>query len=374
MCSYSVEMSALSYRPELDGLRSVAVYLVLAFHAGVVTMSGGFIGVDLFFVLSGFLVTQVVAREVDRSGTVRLGDFYARRVRRLLPAAVVVVVLTGAAQVLLVSLPLRLEMIDDARAALLYYANWHFVVESRDYFADAESASPFLHFWSLAVEEQFYIVFPLLVLLTLRTRRDPQRALSVLVGAVFLVSVVAQVITARYDPDLAYYGTHTRAYQLAAGALLAIWTRRSRTYRGSTPTPPHDLRVREAERAGDWVGVTSASRRATRAGRVRLFPVAALVVIVVLSTNAVDLPPWLRGILATLAAVSLIAALTSTPDGSLVRVLGFWGSALPGTDLLWHLPVALAGPADGCGAVRDTSPRASHDRRCVGHRPRRVVP
>lgn len=147
--------SSLRYRPELDGVRAIAVYLVLAYHAGVGAATGGFVGVDLFFVLSGFLVSGVILREVDERGTFSLRHFYARRVRRLLPAALVVVVAAAALELLTSSVATRAGFVDDARAALLYVANWQFIGEARDYFATVESPSPFLHFWSLSIEEQF---------------------------------------------------------------------------------------------------------------------------------------------------------------------------------------------------------------------------
>ena len=121
--------------------------------------------------LSGFLVSHVIWAEVDRSGSFRLGWFYARRVRRLLPAAVLVIVVTAAVQLLVASAPQRSGMVRDAQSALVYLSNWHFIADSRDYFAaDAVDASPFLHFWSLSIEEQFYVVLPLALLLLLRLR------------------------------------------------------------------------------------------------------------------------------------------------------------------------------------------------------------
>ncbi|HET7587218.1 MAG TPA: acyltransferase [Gammaproteobacteria bacterium] len=157
-----------SYRPALDGLRCVAVYLVLLFHAGLSAVDGGFIGVDIFFVLSGFLISNVIFSEIDRSGTLRLGHFYARRVRRLLPAAVVTIVVTSTVFMLILPTAARLPFVRDAQSALLYFANWHFLFQSNDYFGAAIDKSPFLHFWSLSVEEQFYFVFPALLLVLTR--------------------------------------------------------------------------------------------------------------------------------------------------------------------------------------------------------------
>ena len=131
-----------SHRPALDGVRALAIYLVLFFHSGMLAFDGGFVGVDLFFVLSGFLVTSVLFSEIDATGSLRLGQFYARRVRRLLPAAVVVVVATGFVFVLFTSVVRRLTLVGDAQSALLYYANWHFLGQSDDYFASTLVQQP----------------------------------------------------------------------------------------------------------------------------------------------------------------------------------------------------------------------------------------
>src|SRR5450432_643787 len=123
------------YRPALDGLRTIAIYLVVLFHAGLFHVSNGFIGVDVFFVLSGFLVTHVITREWDRSGGLRVRRFYARRVRRLLPAAVALVVSVVALTTLVQPRLTRISFIGDAKASLLYVANWHFLSASTNYFA-----------------------------------------------------------------------------------------------------------------------------------------------------------------------------------------------------------------------------------------------
>lgn len=211
------------HRPALDGVRCVAVYLVLMFHGGLAVARGGFIGVDLFFVLSGFLITNVLLTDSERYGRIRFGRFYARRARRLLPAAVLTVVTTCVVFLLIAGVVERLPLVGDAQSALLYVANWRFLHQQNDYFAVGVAKSPFLHFWSLGIEEQFYVVFPL-VLMTL-TRRG-HRTTVVGLGLLLALSVAAQLHWASADPNHAYYGTDARAYQLMAGALLACFLRR----------------------------------------------------------------------------------------------------------------------------------------------------
>lgn len=302
-----------TYRPALDGLRTVAVYLVLLFHTGLAAVGGGFIGVDLFFVLSGFLVSNVILSEIDRTGTLRLGRFYARRVRRLLPAAVVVVVATSAVFVLVSSLPRRLPLVGDAQSALLYVANWRFLFSAEDYFAADVEESPFLHFWSLAIEEQFYVVFPVLLLLLSRATRRWAWAMLAGLGAFFLLSLGSQLYWAQVDPNHAYYGTDARLYQLLAGALLAVALR----------TWQVQVRRRTAE----------------------TLAVGGLVAMLVLGSGLLSVTPSWRGIGATVASAVLIAGLSVREEGILSGVLSrpvpvFLGRISYGT-YLWHWPVIL---------------------------------
>lgn len=308
---------ALPYRPGLDGLRAVAVYLVVVFHAGVGALEGGFVGVDLFFVLSGFLVSGVILNEVDQRGTFSLGGFYARRVRRLLPAALLVIVATAALQLLLSSVAVRVDLVGDARGALLYVANWQFLAESGDYFALDDSPSPFLHFWSLSIEEQFYVAFPVLVLLALRLSRRPVRLLAAVIGAVALVSVALQVWRAAGDASYAYYATETRVYQLAAGVALMLLAR------GAAARP---------------VGA-ALSRASTPAAAL------GLVLLLVVASAAVDVSPSSRGLLATVAAVLVVGGVWWGPRGLVSRALSlplprYLGQVSYST-YLWHWPVLL---------------------------------
>ena len=210
------------YRAQLDGLRAVAVYLVVAFHAESVKLEGGFVGVDLFFVLSGFLVTNVILTDLADEGRLRLRRFYARRIRRLIPAAAIAVVGTSVFAVL-ISNPLdRSSWSGDATASSLWYANWHFIGKANDYFLSNDATSPFQHFWSLAIEEQFYLAFPaVLISLWLLMRRNVI-AITGIVAVLMIAGVGLQLYSADRDPNRSYLGTDTRAYQLLVGVLLAL--------------------------------------------------------------------------------------------------------------------------------------------------------
>jgi peptidoglycan/LPS O-acetylase OafA/YrhL len=304
-----------SYRPDLDGLRTVAVYLVLLFHAGLSWFVGGFIGVDLFFCLSGFLVTSVLMAELQDSGSLRVGRFYSRRVRRLLPAAVVVVVAVSLAFTLLWTVVRRASLVGDAASALLYYANIHFIAASGDYFATDVDKSPFLHFWSLSIEEQFYAFFPLLLLLLYRVR--PGRRKPVMLGALsalLVLSLADQLFFAARNVDRAYYGTDTRLYQLLAGALLT--TLLALTARRLRPSYAHAIAV------------------------------VGLVGVLVVASGLVDLDPSWRGIGATVTALMVLGGLAQSAGSALSRLLSvkpmvYLGKISYGT-YLWHWPVIIA--------------------------------
>ena len=224
--------------PALDGIRALAVVAVLLFHLRVPGFAGGFVGVDVFFVLSGFLITGLLLQDVSRHGSVRLGHFWARRFRRLMPAFVLVV-LTVIVWSATVALPMQREALRaDAVWSLLYVANWHFI-DTASYFENTGAPSPLQHVWSLAVEEQFYVVWPLVVaaLAVLGRRRmrrggghaEPgagERAIvgRVLAGALVLsaISVVLlAVLSDATSPERAYMGTDTKAFEPLAGAALA---------------------------------------------------------------------------------------------------------------------------------------------------------
>jgi peptidoglycan/LPS O-acetylase OafA/YrhL len=215
--------SADSFRPDLEGLRGVAILLVLAFHAGIPGIGGGFIGVDVFYVLSGFLITGLLLRERERTGRISLSGFYARRARRILPAAAVVLVLTLVAAAFVIS-PLDLPRVArDAVAVALSAGNIRFALGATDYFASDLAPSPFLHYWSLGVEEQFYLVWPALLILAMRLGRPRVTAAIALVG-VIAISYAASFYLTDASAAWAFYSLPTRAWQLALGGLIAAGT------------------------------------------------------------------------------------------------------------------------------------------------------
>src|SRR5690606_31232583 len=151
-----------SFRADIEGLRAVAVLLVMLFHAGL-PVNGGYVGVDVFFVISGFLITGLLLREVEASGKISFVDFYARRARRLLPAGCMVLVATAIAIWQLAPPIERRSFAGDVVAAALYVVNWRFAERAVDYLAEDVGRSPILHYWSLSVEEQYYLIWPLLI-------------------------------------------------------------------------------------------------------------------------------------------------------------------------------------------------------------------
>jgi peptidoglycan/LPS O-acetylase OafA/YrhL len=208
------------FRPDIEGLRAVAILAVLAHHAGLPGVTGGFVGVDIFFVISGFLITGLLVREYSSSGRIDLPAFYGRRARRLLPAALLVILVTVAgAWFILPSIDLP-TVAGDGAAAALYVSNYRFALTATDYFAQGVQPSPLLHYWSLGVEEQFYFFWPLLILVAARwlsTRRLWWLLASVAVASFALSAAVTDI-----QAPWAFYSLPTRAWELALGALVAM--------------------------------------------------------------------------------------------------------------------------------------------------------
>jgi peptidoglycan/LPS O-acetylase OafA/YrhL len=214
---------APGYRPDVAGLRAVAVTLVVLAHVHVPGVGGGFIGVDVFFVLSGFLIIGLLVTEVQQSGRVSLVRFWSRRARRILPAAMLVLLTTVlTAQLVLTPQPAN-QVASDARWVAVFGANLHFAQAGTDYFAASTPPSPLLHYWSLAVEEQFYLVIPLvLAFVAWRGRRHLRLLTFALLAATAVASLGWSVIATQQSPTTAYFSTLTRAFELAAGGMLAV--------------------------------------------------------------------------------------------------------------------------------------------------------
>lgn len=215
-------MAERSFRPDVEGLRAVAVLTVLGFHAAVPGMAGGYVGVDVFFVVSGFLITGQVLGRREFS----LAEFYARRARRILPAACVVLLFTALATWVVLP-PLRQQDVAyDLLTAALNGGNWRFVADQTDYLAASRAPSPLLHYWSLGVEEQFYVVWAPLVLLAIlaaRKRKRPVR--SFVLAEILVLSAVSFALSlhwTRTSAPLAYMSSPSRAWQFGAGAILAV--------------------------------------------------------------------------------------------------------------------------------------------------------
>ena len=212
-------------RPEIQGLRTVAVLLVVLYHLWPGRLRGGYIGVDVFFVISGFLITGNLLREVDRRGRVRFADFWARRARRLLPAAFLVLVATGIGILLWVPQLVWQQFFKEIAASGLYVENWSLARDAVDYLASSNAPSPVQHYWTLSAEEQFYLGWPFLVMLGVliasRTSWRRTHAITAVLGAAALASLAFSLWQTGANPSVAYFSTFTRAWEFAAGALLA---------------------------------------------------------------------------------------------------------------------------------------------------------
>jgi peptidoglycan/LPS O-acetylase OafA/YrhL len=323
-----------SHRNDIQGLRAVAVLLVALNHAGVGFLKGGYVGVDVFFVLSGFLITGLLISGAGKMGFASLGDFYARRARRILPAAALTLVATDIAAYLLLNFVRAKEVLQDSIPASLFVANFHFASQGTDYFAHGQPPSPIQQFWSLAVEEQFYLVWPLtllLVLLGLAIRRrgrarSGRRAETVTAGGmrrllaaitgIGVASLVWSVYYTHAHPTSSYFSTLSRAWELALGAALTIGA-------SQVSRLPAGWRA-----ALGWLGV------------------AAIVAAAVAFSSTTPFPGY-AALLPTLGAVLVIAAglgrshsrlavrrVLSTP---LMRFVGDRSYAF----YLWHWPVLI---------------------------------
>ena len=206
----------MKYRAEIDGLRAIAVIPVILFHAGYDVFGGGYIGVDIFFVISGYLITSIIINQISND-KFSLITFYERRARRILPALSFTIFLTVAISPF-VLMPDQIKDLGQSIFSIsLFISNYFFYIET-DYFNEFSSMNPLLHTWSLAVEEQFYLLFPIFILLFRRNIIH----LVIFCFFIFAISLYASVILSSENPALSFYSSHTRAWELIVGALASL--------------------------------------------------------------------------------------------------------------------------------------------------------
>lgn len=315
-----------NFRPDIEGLRALAIGLVLLFHAGLPWVPGGFVGVDVFFVISGFLITGMLIREIETTGRVSLSNFWARRAKRLFPASVLVLGVTALATWLIAPITVWRSVGADISAAALYLVNWRFAIEAVDYNAEGTAVSPVLHYWSLAVEEQFYIIWPLLLvgLAFLFLRRGASRRTRPVIGsalaAIVVASLVWSIVFTRNSPETAFFVTTTRLWELGIGALVAV---------GASHW--HRIPTIAASLLG-WLGL-------------------AAVIASALMFSEADAWPGARALVPVLGTAAMIVAGTGREiwRGSVGRLLAFrpfvWVGALSYSWYLWHWPVLVLAEA-----------------------------
>lgn len=228
----------LGYRPDVEGLRAVAILLVVAAHAKVPWLAGGFVGVDVFYVLSGYLITGLLVQESVTTGHLGFANFYGRRLRRLLPALYLMLAVTCGLAFLLMPPSGLPGQAAAASSAALWVSNFHFALWNMDYFAPAAATNLYLHTWSLGVEEQFYLVWPLLVVVTVAAHRWARHGVTMkrlkwLFAGILSISFAASLALTYRAPHFAFYMMPTRAWQFAIGALVFLLVG-SPTFRAST--------------------------------------------------------------------------------------------------------------------------------------------
>nr|MBA3967826.1 acyltransferase [Nitrospirales bacterium] len=233
--------SAHPIRNDIQGLRALAISMVLIFHAGFPFLKGGYIGVDVFFVISGYLITRLLIIEKEKHGRINLLAFYARRIRRLLPAASVALAGTALVSFFLFSPLEQSNLIRSFFASILYVSNLWFAFQATDYLGEDTNADPFLHTWSLSVEEQFYLIWPFLILLATvkKTGSNHSFKLTILIGSVFVLSFVSSLIMGGLYQPWAFFGSPFRAWEFATGALGFLLVHRNM----HLPEPLHKLGV-----------------------------------------------------------------------------------------------------------------------------------
>ena len=212
------------FRPDVQGMRAIAIALALVYHAGVPGFSGGYVGIEVFFVISGFVITGLLLREREGTGHTSLRSFYGRRARRIIPAATLVIIVTVIVSYHSLGPLVGHETAVDGQWAAVFLANVHFQAIDTNYLIAQSPPSPLLNYWSLGVEEQFYIVYPTLFLLIGWWARGgrSERACTVILVAVIVASYTYSIVYTSISSQGAYFSLLTRSWELALGALIAV--------------------------------------------------------------------------------------------------------------------------------------------------------
>ena len=311
------------FRPDVEGLRAVAVLLVVIYHAGIPGIHGGFVGVDVFFVISGFVITGLLLRERSSSGRTSLLDFYARRVRRILPAATLVIVTTVVATYVVLGVVYGDPTSIAARWTAVFLANFHFAAIGTNYLTAKQPPSPLQNFWSLAVEEQFYLVYPavFLAVASLKSGVSLRVRLIAALVPIILVSLILSAVQTATNPTAAFFSPFTRAWELALGALVAAAT-------------PALLRLpRSLACAMTWIGL------------------AAIGLAAVSFTSSTQYPGTLVAV-PVIGSALVIAGGMPVPSGGAEAVLRLgafqWMGRRSYALYLWHWPILILA-AEGVG-------------------------
>ena len=252
------QRAAKRYIPAIDGLRAFAVFAVILYHMNLPFAQGGLLGVTVFFVISGYLITGLLTAEWESSGTINLPQFWLRRIRRLFPAIVVVIVVM-AAVFTIASPTLLAKMRPDIIPGLFWFENWWYILRDLSYFEAAGAPSPLTHFWSLAIEEQFYLVWPILLLCVYKAgaKKKLVRRICLALAAVSAIAM-AVLYDPAGDPSRVYYGTDTRAFSLLIGAWLSFaWPGAQLTPEGTRNVPATSARVLDAVGVAAFLGIVA---------------------------------------------------------------------------------------------------------------------